>query len=986
LAGGNAFEHHNLKLSRATVGWLLTAALTSTAQTVPSAPDVAQDEPVVISQVVVTGSYLPGSPSTATKPVQVIGPEQMAATGVATDLADIMRKASPMFTGNGNLGLENANSEAFVTQGGSYLQIHDLATLVLINGRRVAFDPAEAALGSEFVDLNMIPPSAIDHVEIVSDGVSALYGSDAVGGVINVILKSNFNGWEAGVHWGESGNQGHYTERSGYLSGGVSTKTTSLMISVEETATDPIFMSQRPYSNPIYTTTTYPGVISVQPFSISFDAMGNPQPPQQGPLGYYQLSPALNAPPPGLQYTIGQLVQMGVYQPVTAQQLQRGYNVASQQTLLASLRRESVVADLEHHIFGDKLVFFGDLIYTHDRTQSQVAGQSISPYISAPFTDPFIYGSSPPPPGPGAFVPYVPFTQPNSPFSPNWLFQQTAQGYNVNLVNANNLFSQYPIQTRDESDFYRYVGGLRGELNPNYSWEVGVDFNRYHLDYTSPGQIDTANLNAALAAGTINPFAYSQAAGSLPSNVIGTKSDDLVSTLASVDVLLRGTPLELPNGKLSFAIGASRTHETLSADPDAVSQPIEPGLSIGGWLNTESLSAFSAARDFTSVYGELKVPVIGPQQNVPGLHELTVDLAGRYDDYTVVGHSAVPEASLHYEPIDDRFTLRASVGRSFGAPELAQLFGPPISGPIPPFLYQGYYGNTASSAGFTGFGGPNPALQPFHANTWSTGFVLAPRGVKGLDFSFDFFEATVKGTIGYLNQVAIVQGVESLGPASPFSQYVHVGSPSGPGVTGPGQLSTVNPTTIFVAVPLINLTSQADKGFDATIDYAVTTESAGRFKLSSTVTVWNSYLLQEIPTENYYQYAGTASGGGSSSQGTIPRWRTYTTLDWKYGGLDAVVGHTYIPSVVDLGPGGSAASAPAHVGDYQQFDVIVDYDLGNAGVLKWMGKPELRLGVNNVFSRLPPVAANAFPATNADIGDYNGPIGRFFFVEAKYRY
>ncbi len=970
---------------RAAEAVILASAATAMSQTAPAAQDASNDEPLLISQVVVTGSHLPNTPSTATQPVQVIGADQIADTGMATDLADILRKADPQFTGNGSLGLENANSEAFVTQGGSFLQIHNLKTLVLIDGRRVAFDPAEASLGLEFVDLNMIPVSAIDHIEIVSDGASALYGSDAVGGVINVIMKADFNGWEAGVHWGESSNKGGYTERSGYVTGGVSTKTTSFMVSVEGTETSPIFMSQRPYSNPIYTTTTYPGVISIQPISVTFNAMGQPQ-AQPGALSYYLLNPALNAPPQGLQYSIDQLVQMGVYSPVAAQQLQGGYNVANQQTLLASLTRRSVVADFEHHVFGDKVVAFGDLMYSFDRTRSQVAGESLSPYISAPFTDPFIYGSSPPPPGPGAYVPYIPYLQPNSPFSPNWLFQPSAQGYTINLVNANNLFSQYPIQSVDQSEFYRFAGGLRGQLSPRYSWEVGLDLNRYHLGFSSPGQIDTANLNAALASGSINPFAYDQVAGSLPSNVIGTKTNSMVSTLASVDFLVRGTPLDLPGGDLSFAVGGSHTRETLSDSPDATSEPIEPGLSIAGWLNSESLSPFGASREVDSLYGELKVPVVGPKQNITGLHQLTIDVAGRYDDYSLIGHSDVPEGSLNYEPIDDRFTLRASLGRSFGAPQLSELFGPPISGPIPPFTYQGYYGNVASSAGFTGISGPNPALQPFTANTWSTGFVLAPREVKGLDLSFDFFEANVKGAIGYLNQVSIVQSVESLGPASPFAQYVHVGSPSGPGVTGPGQLSTVNPTSIFVLVPLINLSAQADKGFDATLDYVTTTESAGRFKLSSTVTVWNSYLVQEIPTEDYYQYAGTASGGGSSSQGTIPRWRTYTTLDWSYNALDVVVGQTYIPSVTDIGAGGSAQSAPQHVGAYEQFDAVAGADLGKITSLKWLGKSKVRFGVNNAFNRMPPVAPNAFPSTNADIGDYNGPIGRLYFVEAKYLY
>jgi iron complex outermembrane receptor protein len=954
-------------------------------QTAPAAPDSSAEETVKLAPIVVTGTFLPVASTETTQPVQVIGQSQMDATGITTDLADILRTASPMFTGNGNLGLENANSEAFVTQGGSALQIHNLTTLVLINGRRVANDPAEAALGVEFVDLNMIPPSAVDHIEIVPDGMSALYGSDAVGGVINVILKSDYNGWESGVNWGESSNKGDYTERSAFLTGGVSTKTDSLMVSVEGTETSPISMADRPYSNPIYTTTTIPGVISVQPITTTFTGMGPPT-VQQGALAYYQLNPAMNAPPGGLQYTIGQLVSMGVYEPVTAQQLETGYNVARQQTLLASLSRRSAVADFEHHFDGDKVVLFGDFLYSHDTTESSVAGESISPYISAPFTDPFIYGSSPPPPGAGAFVPYVPYLQPNSPFSPTWLYQPGPEGATVNLVNADGQFSQYPLLTRDESDFFRFAGGLRGKVNSNYSWEAGVDFDRYHLDSTSPNEIDTANLNTALADGTINPFAYTQPAGSLPGDILGTKSDTMISTLSSVDVLVRGTPFELPAGDLGFAVGASVTREALSASPDATSEAIEPGLSIAGWLDTESLSPFSASRDFTSVYGELKIPLVGASQAIPGIHELAVDVSGRTDNYSEVGHSAVPNAGLHYEPFDNQLSLRASVGRSFGAPELAQLFGSPISGPIPPFTYQGYYGNTASSAGFTGISAPNPSLQPSKANTWSTGFDLTPHGVPGLDVSFNFFDANIKGEIGYLNQVDIVQSVESLGTASPFAQYVHVGSPVGPGVTGPGQLSTANPTSIFVQVPLINLSAQADKGFDASVAYSVQTRESGTFRVTSTATVWNSYLVQEIPTENYYQYAGTATGGGSSSQGTIPRWRTYTSLDWRYHAYEAEIGHTYVPSVVDLGPGGAASSAPTSVGAYQQFDVSGGLDFARTGASRWLGKAEIKFGIDNVFNRMPPEAPNAFPATNADIGDYNGPIGRLYFVEARYRY
>ena len=132
-------------------------------------------------------------------------------------------------------------------------------------------------------------------------------------------------------------------------------------------------------------------------------------------------------------------------------------------------------------------------------------------------------------------------------------------------------------------------------------------------------------------------------------------------------------------------------------------------------------------------------------------------------------------------------------------------------------------------------------------------------------------------------------------------------------------------------------------------------------------------------------YVGTVSGGGSSSQGTLPRWRTYTTLDWTYRGADLTLGHTYIPAVSDIGPGGQFASSPVRVSSYQQYDLILGYDFAKCPV-RWLGRLKVRVGANNVFNEEPPVAANAYPATNSDVGDYGGPIGRLFFVDATYKY
>jgi iron complex outermembrane receptor protein len=928
---------------------------TSFAQSQESSPDQTQ----VLPAIVVTGTNLPpGPPTTVSVPVTVLGTEQIADTGVATDLLSVLRKAMPQFTGNANLGIENATSEAFFTMGGSAISVHNLDTLVLVDGRRVAVDPAVADTGGNFVDVNMIPPSAIDHVEVLSDGASAIYGSDAVGGVVNIILKKDFNGWDAGIHWGESDNHGHYTERQAHLTGGVSNGSTSVLVSVEGTETSPVMMSERGYSNPIYGPAQVPGSLMVTSFTT-------------GP-SFYLLAPGLSAPPGGGQYAISDLVGMGVYQPASPGQL--ALNEAPEQTLIESLKRESALLNMSQKIFGDHLVLFGSLLYGEVRTQSSMVAQPMSPYVSTPVTDFAVYQTTPPPPGPYAYVPYIPVSQPNNPFSESFIDQG-------NLVNVNNVFTGHPIETMDTSRLIRLVAGLRGQFGGGYSWEAGVDLNRYHVGYMNPGQINTAALNAAFAAGAINPFSAAQPAASALDGVLGARTDDMLSTLQTFDFLVRGSPFELPSGAVSFAAGAQYKKERVSASPDANSEPLPGGLPLPAWLSYQSLIPFDASRNDTSVFAEVKIPLAGPSQAIPGLRSLSVDLAGNEDSYSIGGHSSVPQAGLLYQPFDEQLTLRASAGRTFEVPTLYDLYAPVQSGVYPGVTFTNAAGGQ-TTANFNAFGGSNPDLRPSTSNTWSTGFILSPKAAPGFDLSFDYFEVVQKEEIGRLSAAAIAQGVDINGPSSPYAQYVHVGNPAGPSVTGPGQISA-NPSAIYLYIPLINLSSQSLKGFDVTLDYKHSTPASGQLLLSSTLTAYSSYLLQAIPTEDYYQYAGDASGGGSSSQGTIPRWRTYTSVDWRVGAWDAVIGHTYVPRVTDIGPGGDAATAPVGVGSYQQFDAILGYRFP-AFRYSGSGRVSVRIGADNVFNRMPPVALNAFPLTNSDVGTYGGAIGRLWFVDATY--
>ena len=182
-------------------------AQTTTTTTTTVTPGNPDQQPVVLEKYVVTGSNIPQAADALAIPVAVVDNQVIADSGVFSDTLDILRKVAPNISG---IGQENAQIATGSNFGGASVTLKGLPTLVLINGRRVANDPAESTGGFQFVDLNVIPPAAVERIEVLQDGASAIYGSDAVGGVINIILKKDYNGWEMGAHYGMSTASGHY--------------------------------------------------------------------------------------------------------------------------------------------------------------------------------------------------------------------------------------------------------------------------------------------------------------------------------------------------------------------------------------------------------------------------------------------------------------------------------------------------------------------------------------------------------------------------------------------------------------------------------------------------------------------------------------------------------------------------------------------------------------------------------------------------------
>ena len=947
-----------------------TSAGHAQATTDAASAATSDQSPQVLEKFVVTGSNIPQAADAVAIPVAVIGAQVMQDSGVTGDTLDILRKVAPNISG---IGQENAQIATGSNQGGASVSIKGLPTLVLIDGRRVANSPVEGTGGSQFVDLNLIPPAAIERIEVLEDGASAIYGSDAVGGVINIILKKNYNGWETGAHYGFSTATGHYEERSGYLVGGVSNDKTSIFVSLDYTQHNALYLSSRPYTNPIYGTYTAPGTLEV------YDNL-------TGSDDFYKLTAPSGAPPGGGQYTLAQLVAQGVYTPETTDQAFQALNLAAGETLIGALKRYSATTNIEHKIFGDHLVGFASIVASNTKTWSSLNAQPLVPFLQDAWTDINVegYASSPPPAG----VNYVPATVANNPFSSAFLDQnqsvpESAPGNGDGSGEAifiRNRYLAYPRLYQNNSTLYRVVGGLRGDLTEDLHFEAAANINREELSFTNPGLWNTVALQKAWATGKINQFATNNPSSAFV-GVVGQAFVNEISTLNSFDAKITGTPFELPAGKIGFAIGVDFVREVLTATPDINSLPNSTGTTQG-WSNATTYRDFTAVRDVLSEFAEVSAPITSAKQNIPGAHSINIDGAVRYDDYSgQVGKSTTPQVSLTWQPIDDQFKLRASAGKSFIAPQLYSLYGPISSGSTSSITYTTVAG-PKRKAQFNQTGGSNPALKPETAKAWSTGFVYTPKYVSGLSVTIDYSEINQKSIPGTVPAATIIQDVETNGAASPYVSLVHYNTPTGASPSGTGGISNHSPQSIYVIQNLLNLGGQKINSTDINIDYEWKMAGIGKFEVNSVWTWYNSYELQIIPSEKYYQYAGDAS----TNEGTIPKWRTYTTLSYKNAGFDAVAGVTYVESVQDIGVGGKTQSGFTTVPSFTSFDLSLTYDFSHLHVSKWLDGLKVTAGVNNIANKLPPLDSNAFPNTNADVGTYDGAVGRMFYINGKYSF
>jgi iron complex outermembrane receptor protein len=897
---------------------LLLAPAFAWAQAATSQP---AEETLKLEKFVVTGSLIPIAADTPAVPIAITTAEDIERSGVTRDLTDVLKKVNPFFFGRGNLGAENANTRANGTNGASTVALRNRPTLVLINGRRAALAPVAATGGATFIDVSLVPVTAVERVEVLADGASATYGTDAVSGVVNIILKSNYRGAEIGGTYSWAPNAGNYAARRAYATMGAGDDKTQVTVTAEWRRTDPLYQYERPWGKNQFRTPSFAGVITLDNGST-----------------YYHLNPNLNAPPQNLDLPLADLIAAGYYSgPYSQDQVAQFFDLSEKATMFQRTNRRALTAAAEHR-WADNLTAFADIIVTSSETESSLNAQPVAGNVAG-----------------------------NNPFNPLGV-----------SVNVRNRFVDFPRIRNSEALGVRGVAGLKGTFGNTWNWELAASLNRTTQNVRQFNLIDTAAYNAAIANGTYNPFARRQAAGVIE-GMLGTGFQDFVSRLNGFDARFSGELMDLPAGALQLGVALETRREAISMMNDRNDQ-------TGAWLQATPTNPFAARQTVDGFGAEVRVPVFGAAQSVPFFHSLEVTLAGRKEIYSSTTDPFVPKYSLRWMPFNDELVVRATYGESFNAPALFSLFGPSNSGFTNSININRYdsAGNLIGPTGqrqYRSRGGSNPNLIPAESRNWTAGVVWSPRAIKGFSIALDWFDIDERNIVGVVPITTLLQSVEQFGAASPYAHQVRLGTSvagethftDGAPITAPGQITSGASDAVWVTNPALNIAGQWQSGADLRVDYTHDTKTWGRLDATMALTYIKEFVVQTLPTSAPFNGVD-----GFSASSTLPRYRTFTNLDWTFKHLTVGLSHTWIPEVDDL-----VAPVPARIEAYHTFDLRAGYTFSGSSNA-WLRGLRLSAGVNNLLDEDPPLILGE-QDQGRDINTYDA-IGRLFFVSASYKF
>jgi iron complex outermembrane receptor protein len=944
-------------LSTCAVGLALGVASASEAATGDAAPstNATASSPSTVSEVVVTGTNIRGVAPVGSQIVTVDRSQIVAAGAVTT--AQLLEE-TPQVT---NLGISNfsvgqANGSGNQSRGTS-IDLRGLGaytTLTIVDGHRVV---PQGGNGNE-VDASIIPTIMLQRVDVLADGASATYGSDAIAGVVNMILRRNFNGAEVTAQGGVGD---HYSVHQVDAIIGRAWDSGQFTLGVQENYNSALNGQYRPFGNNLVaqggtdfrTTNCTPGNVSFKD-------------PITGITYTYAVSPS------------GALLGTGT----GAGQIVNKCDPGRLQDLVPEQQIYSTAFTFNQRL-TDRIDLEAEGFYTSRNVKYGRPGGGGT--IVVPSNNPFYVT----PPAGG--------TVPNCP-APNAAFTCETVSYD------STTWATTPLSTGNTgySRAYQINFGAKIRLFGDWQLEPYVTGGNDEDVVYENGGIVTSNINATALANGFNPFSLTQPSTVLlPPNpnqvLVGTLLNPIGgTTLWTGNLTLDGTLFNLAGGPVRAAVGYQYQNQYSHM------------LSYRGTSSLPTLDPVTGYRTYDravhSVFGELDVPLFGEGNARPGLERLDVDLAVRYDNYTDIfkgqktflATTTNPKFGVNWTPFEG-MKVRASYGTSFRAPVFAQEFGNSVG------LYlQSYpdYSVTGRVPIYPTLTGPAPGLKPETATTWSVGFDYQPTFASGLTLSLTYFNIDYKGAIAnYLSNLTILSspsaeaqlagtGIIVRNPTDAYlAPFVNptTGAPNisvfgaltnginfpcagvAPGGISPydhqacaNQLSRI---PVFVDGRNKNLGVTLADGIDFQARYRIPAGKWGDFAVGLNGTYYTRFDLSATP-------AGTPVNIANTVFNPL-RFRFRADVDWNFDGLAAIV-------YVNFANAYQNAVAPLNIPAYTTVDTHLAYNFGENGasVLKNL---TLAVDVTNLLDAAPPFV-NIIESPNGGGGGWDpvnaNPIGR----------
>lgn len=870
-----------------------------------------------LQEVTITGSRIKRLDLGGVGPIAVLTAEDIAATGVTSTEALLQRMSS-------SAGFAGNQTNAYWTGGGwgtAQVNLRGLGanrTLVLLNGRRVVFGGTGA---NSAVDLNMIPTSLIERIEVLKDGASAVYGADAVSGVVNIVTRRGFEGLEFDVKVGQT-TRDDGEENSGSLAFGANGDRGGIMASLSYVRTQDVNMASRaPCALGISGSTT----VCVG----SANTSGGRATYLTGPLVGQRIN---------FNQTLGG--NGNFFEPYSAAK----HNIETNQWLNAvnPVKRTSFAA-LGHYDVTDDVRFFSELLYTNRETNQIASPATLQEYYQ---------------PGLGKTGFVIPATHPTNP-----------TGQSIRL-DRRRLVETDVRDTFQETDTWRAVFGFEGQLGDKWNWDVSYNKGR---NTGIDGSTNVANLQRVYETlFTCNnvsvPCGDYLGVGDLSRAAINyimfTRRDSGGNEQQALTANISGSLFELPAGAVGIAAGAEHRADRGWRDPDP--------LVVANIANTNAQTPVSGEIEVSEVYAELAVPLLA---EMTGIERLEVNVAARWSDYDLFGSDTNYKVGLDWSLVDS-MRVRATRSTAFRVPNVPELFGGVSEGqlttadPCSNYAARGatslIYQNCRAAGvplNFVQLGnvirtttGGNIALQPEDADTTTVGLVWEPVFLSGFSLTVDWWKIELE------NSIQSIPGTQklsfcynSIGLSHPFcDKSFH-------------RRDSLTGEVVFLSAQPSNIGAEDASGIDVSLRYATRIASYSTDFLLN-VSQLDKYDVTAFPGAVATAYAGKITGG----RGSYTKLRADAGAAIKGERWSANWNAQYIGSADDInvasGPGSTVGSVI-----YNNFQFGWRFD----------GGVEAAVGIDNAFDKKAPFIASWIDA-NTDTMTYD-LAGRRWYLSLTWR-